>query len=152
LHRDALDAGMALGMVDPVDPDVLEASYRQLISGLDDRDRIVVIAETAGGVVGMAHLAISQAANARHRAEVQRVAVAGTSRGAGVGRRLMAALEEAAREEGLTLLWLTTHDRTDACVFYEAIGYSKLGVMPDYSSRPDGTLWPGAIYYRRLPK
>jgi GNAT superfamily N-acetyltransferase len=148
LHRDALDAGMALGMVEPVDSRALEASYRELIFGLDARERIVVVAETSEGIVGMAHLAISQAGNARHRAEVQRVAVAGTSRGAGVGRRLMAAVEEAARGEGLTLLWLTTHDETEACAFYERIGYTKLGVMPDYSRRPDGTLCPGAFFFR----
>ena len=39
---------------------------------------------------------------------------------------------------------------TDACAFYEAIGYTKLGVMPDYSRRPDGTLWPGAFYFKVL--
>jgi acetyltransferase len=47
-------------------------------------------------------------------------------------------------------LWLTTHDGTDACAFYEAIGYTKLGVMPEYSRRPDGTLWPGAFYFKVL--
>jgi acetyltransferase len=62
----------------------------------------------------------------------------------------MAALEAAALESRLTLLWLTTHDGTDACAFYEAIGYTKLGVMPEYSRRPDGTLWPGAFYFKVL--
>jgi hypothetical protein len=35
-------------------------------------------------------------------------------------------------------------------VFYEGIGYTKLGVMPNYSRRPDGTLWPGAFYFKDL--
>jgi acetyltransferase len=71
-------------------------------------------------------------------------------RGRGTGRQLMAALEVAALESRLTLLWLTTHDGTEACAFYEAIGYTKLGVMPEYSRRPDGTLWPGAFYFKVL--
>ena len=71
-------------------------------------------------------------------------------RGRGTGRQLMAALEAAALESRLTLLWLTTHDGTEACAFYEAIGYTKLGVMPEYSRRPDGTLWPGAFYFKVL--
>jgi acetyltransferase len=62
----------------------------------------------------------------------------------------MAAVEEVARDHRIMLLWLTTHDATDACVFYEAIGYTKLGVMPNYSRRPDGTLWPGAFYFKDL--
>jgi acetyltransferase len=98
----------------------------------------------------MAHVAPSLAANATHRAEVQRVAVAADARGMGIGRRLMTAVEAAAQERGLTLLWLTTHDDTEACAFYEALGYAKLGVMPNYSRRPDGTLSPGAFYFKDL--
>jgi len=49
-----------------------------------------------------------------------------------------------------TLLWLTTHEGTEAARFYEAIGYAELGVMPNYSRRPDGSLWPGVFYYRDL--
>jgi acetyltransferase len=62
----------------------------------------------------------------------------------------MGAIEEAALERGLTLLWLTTHDETDACAFYEAVGYVKLGVMPSYSLRPDGSLSPAAFYFKEL--
>ena len=47
---------------------------------------------------------------------------------------------------GITLLWLTTHDRTPACAFYERLGYERLGVMPAYSRRPSGELWPSAFY------
>ena len=100
----------------------------------------------------MAQLVFSGVGNAPHRAEVQRVAVADATRRTGVGRGLMRAVEARAKERGVTLLWLTTHDDTDACRFYEAIGYTKLGVMPNYSRRPDGTLWPGAFYFRELAK
>jgi len=62
----------------------------------------------------------------------------------------MCAVEEAALDRGLTLLWLTTHDATDACAFYEAIGYVRLGVMPSYSLRPDGTPTPAAFYFKEL--
>ena len=65
-------------------------------------------------------------------------------------RELMRALEATARTHGITLLWLTTHEGTPACAFYEALGYTFLGVMPDYSQRPDGELWPSAFYYRQL--
>jgi acetyltransferase len=125
----------------------LERLHRRAI---DDSDRVVLVSEHDGEVVAMAQLAPSLAANATHRAEVQRVAVAAAVRRLGVGRRLMAAVETAARERRLTLLWLTTHDGTEACAFYERLGYTKLGVMPNYSRRPDGTLWPGAFYFKDL--
>ena len=140
---------MALGLLGPLDPDMLTADYRATVAALDDR-RILVLAELDGAVVGTAQLARSVATNTKHRAEVQRVAVARAVRGRGIGRGLMAAVEDAARAAGLTLLWLTTHADADADRFYEAIGYTRLGVMPNYSRRPDGTLAPGVFFYREL--
>jgi acetyltransferase len=150
LHEDAFRAGMALGMLESIGHHQLVESYRALIAGLDERERVLVVAERDGRVVAMAQLARSSAMNADHRAEVQRVAVAADSRGDGLGRGLMDAVEAAARESGMTLLWLTTHDSSDACAFYEAIGYTRMGVMPDYSRRPDGTLAAAAFYFKEL--
>ena len=138
---------MALGAAPGTDLEGLERGHREALA---EPGRVVLVAELDGEVVGMAHLAPSGTANAPHRAEVQRVAVAARVRGQGLGRRLLASVEEAARERGLTLLWLTTHDGSDACAFYEAVGYTKLGVMPSYSLRPDGTLSPGAFYCKEL--
>jgi acetyltransferase len=151
VHQDALRSGMALGALDSMGRGVLERSYRDVVAALDDRDRLLLVAEEGEEVVGMAQLAFSGATNADHRAEVQRIGVAAEARGRGIGRQLMAAVEEEGRRRGVTLLWLTTHDDTDACLFYEAIGYTKLGAMPNYSRRPDGTLWPGAFYFKELP-
>jgi len=146
LHAEAMAAGMALGATAATD---LEALHE---AALADGGRVVLVAEEGEEVVGMAHLVPSGAANAAHRAEVQRVAVAERARGAGVGRRLMEAVEDAALNRGLTLLWLTTHDGSAACAFYEAVGYTKLGVMTDYSERPDGSLAPGAFYFKVLAR
>jgi acetyltransferase len=141
---------MALGALDSMGRGALQRSYRDVVASLDDRKRLLVVAEEEAEIVGMAQLAFSRATNANHRAEVQRVAVASDARGRGVGRQLMAAVEDAARDRGVTLLWLTTHEGTDACVFYETVGYSRMGSMPNYSRRPDGTLWPGAFYFKEL--
>jgi GNAT superfamily N-acetyltransferase len=142
--------GMALGADGRASVGTLTRSYAKLVAGLDDRARILLVAERDGELVGMAQLVCSGIGNAPHRAEVQRVAVADAVRRTGVGRELMVAVEATAAQRGITLLWLTTHDETDACRFYESIGYTKLGVMPSYSRRPDGTLWPGAFYFREL--
>jgi acetyltransferase len=142
-----MDAGMALGAAPGSGVEELAELHG---AALADPGRVVLVVESSGAVAGMAHIAPSTAANASHRAEVQRVAVAGGARGAGVGRRLLAAIEEAALERELTLLWLTTHDGVPACAFYEAVGYTKLGVMPAYSLRPDGSSAPGAFYYKEL--
>jgi ribosomal protein S18 acetylase RimI-like enzyme len=148
LHLEAHDGGMALGLLAPQDPDALADAYRTLVATLNELPRVLVVAEVDGRVVGMAQLAPSDAQNAAHRAEVQRVAVAADVRGKGIGRELMLAVEQESRVLGLTLLWLTTHDGTAAARFYEALGYTRLGVMPNYSRRPDGELAAGAFYFR----
>jgi len=150
LHEDAFRAGMALGTLESIGRDGLERSYREAVAALDDRDRALVVVEEDGQILGMAQLARSGAMNADHRAEVQRVAVADAARGRGVGRELMGGIESTAGELGITLLWLTTHEGSEACAFYEALGYAKMGVMPAYSRRPDGSLSPGAFYYKEL--
>ena len=150
LHLEAHDDGMALGLLAPQDADSLADAYRALVATLHELPRILLVAELDGAIVGMAQLAPSDAQNAAHRGEVQRVAVAADARGRGVGRELMLAVEREARLHGLTLLWLTTHDGTAAARFYEALGYTRLGVMPNYSRRPDGELAPGAFYYRTV--
>ncbi|CAN5339647.1 hypothetical protein BH18ACT12_BH18ACT12_04790 [soil metagenome] len=121
-----------------------------MVTRLDDRERLLLVAEQDGKLVGMAQVVFSGVGNAGHRTEIQRVAVGEAARGAGIGARLMRAVEETAVRRGVTLLWLTTHDDAAACGFYEAIGYTKLGVMPNSSRRPDGTLWPGAFYFREF--
>ena len=140
---------MALGVLESMRSG-LRRAYHAAVASLDERERLLVVAEDDDVVVGMAQLAFSGAANAAHRAEVQRVGVAASARGRGIGRELMTAVERAALEHDVTLLWLTTHDGTEACSFYEAVGYTRLGVMPNYSRRPDGTLWTAAFYFKDL--
>jgi ribosomal protein S18 acetylase RimI-like enzyme len=138
---------MALGLLAPLDDARVAERYARDVT-VDGR--VVLAAELDGEVVGMGQVAFDDAENGRHRAEIQRVAVASGARGSGVGRELMRALEDAARERGITLVWLTTHDETDATRFYESIGYTKLGVIPNWARTPDGALAANAFYYRDL--
>jgi acetyltransferase len=141
---------MALGALDTMGRSALERWYHRVVAGLEVYERVMVVAEEGDRLLGMAQLVFSGATNADHRAEVQRVGVRNDVRGRGIGRGLMAEIDQVAREQHVTLLWLTTHADTEACAFYEAVGYTQMGTMPNYSRRPDGTLWPGAFYFREL--
>jgi ribosomal protein S18 acetylase RimI-like enzyme len=150
LHVDAIRSGAAMGFVEPLDPADLARHWRETAAELDGGERVLLAAWLDGSLVGTAQLERSAPRNARHRGEVQRVAVASSARGRGVGRALMEAVEAEARAAGLELLYLTTHDDIGASRFYERIGWTKLGVVPRYSARPDGSLAPGAFFYRVL--
>lgn len=147
LLREAVDAGMALGQLAAVDT---ERAFAEMIDALEPGERLLFGAFVDEELVGTAQLERARPANSRHRAEVTRVVVRADAQRQGVGRELMRALEAAAAALGITLLWLTTHDGTPACAFYERLGYVRLGVVPDYSRRPGGELWPSAFYFRLL--
>jgi GNAT superfamily N-acetyltransferase len=85
-----------------------------------------------------------------HRAEIQRLAVRTDRRGSGIGAALLEAAAERARAAGIRLLWLTTHAETDSDGFYVRRGWTRVGVIPGYSVRPDGTLADNAFFYRSL--
>ena len=148
---DAVASGMALGFLAPFTLDDARRAWHAMRSQLGD-DHVLFGALEGRRLVGTAQLVVSEAANSRHRAEVAKVAVAAEDRGQGIGSRLMEAVEAYAVARDVTLLWLTTHADTPAARFYERRGYVLLGEMPDYSRQSDGTLWPGAFYYRALER
>ncbi|WP_423919264.1 GNAT family N-acetyltransferase [Frigoribacterium sp. 2-23] len=88
----------------------------------------VLVVDDAGQAFGHAVLH-----DRRGEWEVKRVIVDGSQRGRGVGRLLMEALEDIAREGGAHRLVLQTGDRQpDAVALYEKIGYTRIPVYEPY--------------------
>lgn len=89
----------------------------------------VAVAELDGTVVGLAHLQVSPALeHDRPAAKVGALVVDDSSRRRGVGKALVAAMEEEARSRGCGLFYLTTSEgRGDAHAFYEQMGLQQTG-------------------------
>jgi len=150
LLLDAHAAGMALGLAGPLTAAHAREVWLETAAKLDPSRRVLLVAREDGRVVGTVQVVRAEAENGAHRAEVQRLGVLAAARGRGIGRQLLEAAVERARSLGLRLLWLTTHADTGSDRFYEVVGWSRLGAMPAYSARPDGTLADGAFYYFEL--
>ena len=140
--------------VDPADPDVarcLRAYFTELseraATGLDPR------AETPSaedmrpphGKVLLAYLhgeAIACAGLKHHAggmSEVKRMWVDPSARGLGLGRRMLGAVEDLARSEGVTRLRLDTNEHlTEAIAMYRSAGYLEI---PRYTDEPFATHW-----------
>ena len=141
---------MALGLAAPLSLDGARAAYADAAARLAPGERLLLAAFDGGELVGAVQLNRSDAGNGRHRAEVRRLVVRADRRGAGVGRALMEAAVDAARDLGLRLLWLSTHEGTDADRVYERLGWMRAGVIPDYAELPNGELSGNAFYFLRL--
>jgi GNAT superfamily N-acetyltransferase len=150
LLLDAHASNMSLGLPGPLTDVRAREVWHETAALLDPERRVLLAARTDGAVVGTVQIARADAENGRHRAEVQRLAVRTSARGEGIGRALMEAAVERARAMGLRLLWLTTHTDTGSDRFYAAVGWTRLGTLPQYSERPDGTLAGAAFYYLEL--
>jgi GNAT superfamily N-acetyltransferase len=147
LLLDAHGSGMALGLAAPLTRERAKAEWLRLAGEADGETRLVLAALDGDEVVGAVSLARARAENGGHRAEVQRLAVRGDRRGGGVGGALLDAVVERARGLGLELLWLTTHADTPSDAFYVRRGWTRVGVVPKWSGRPDGELTANAFFY-----
>jgi GNAT superfamily N-acetyltransferase len=150
LLTDAVAHGASVGFVRPFTAADAEAWWRSLSGEVTAGRLIVLVARAERRVVGTAQLRLAQLPNARHRAEVAKVLVETTLHGRGIGRALMAAVEDVARGEARTLLYLDTETGSDAERFYDALGWTRIGRIPGYAENPGGGLRPTSIYYKEV--
>ncbi|KAI1338670.1 acyl-CoA N-acyltransferase [Xylariaceae sp. FL0016] len=123
---------------------------------LDPATPTFVARESRGGVVrGFVQLVRSlsapcvprgeEATAAAAQAELRRLYVDAEAHGRGIGKKLIAAVEAQAREEGFGQLWLTVwEENLGAQRLYERLGYKQVGTM-DFATgscvQTDLVLW-----------
>ena len=62
----------------------------------------------------------------------------------------MAVVETTARKAGKTLLVLDTVTGDSAERLYQRMGWTRLGVIPNYALYPDGRLCDTTVFYKDL--
>ncbi len=149
---DAVRHGASVGFVLPLADGEVEDYWRKVCADVAAGQRLLFAAfDEAGRLVGSAQLVLEPRANGRHRAEVQKVMVLASHRGREIGAALMARIEAEAHARGRLLLYLDTSvGESGATRFYDRLGYTFVGGIPDFAANPDGNLAPNAIYYKRL--
>ncbi len=65
-------------------------------------------------------------------------------------RALMERAEAEARAEGKTLLVLDAVTGGDAARLYDRLGWTTVGVIPDYALYPDGRLCDTTVFWKRI--
>lgn len=147
---DTVDSGAAVSFMQPLAADVAEAWWRGTLASPHPR-AVFLVARDPEGIVGTVQLQPAWAPNQPHRAELCKLMVHRRARGLGLGRALMEAAEAAGREAGFALLTLDGKRGGVAEQLYVKMGWTRVGVIPDFARDPDDKAWHDTvIFYKRL--
>jgi acetyltransferase len=147
---DAVDSGAAVSFLAPLTLDRAEAWWRRTIAA-SHTNAIFLVARDAHGIVGTVQLHPAWAPNQPHRADVAKLIVHSRARRAGLGRRLMESIENAARQSGFTLLTLDAKQGGAAEQLYRDMGWTVVGTIPRYAVDTDGKTPHGTVvFYKDL--
>jgi GNAT superfamily N-acetyltransferase len=146
---DCVEGGASVSFMLPMARETALSFWRKVADGVARGERTLLVAEDEEGIVGTVQLITDMPENQPHRADVAKLLVHRRARGAGIGRRLMEAVEDAAREQGRRVLVLDTASGT-AERLYERLGWQRVGVVPDYALMPDGELCATTFFYKHV--
>ena len=147
---DVVDGGASVSYLPPMDRALARRFWEGVIGTIGGGDRILLAADNGAGLLGTVQLDLCRMPNQPHRAEVMKLLVHRRARRLGLGRRLMAALEDEARSAGRTLITLDTWTGSAAELLYRSLGYQLAGVIPRFALTASGTLEPTSIMYKEL--
>ena len=149
---DCVEGGASVSFMAPLTRERADAFWRGVADGVVAGDRLLVVAEDvrSGEIVGTVQVIFAGPENQPHRGDVAKMLVRRSARRLGLGARLMRAAEDAALAAGRTLLVLDTVTGGDAERLYQRLGWTRVGVVPDYALWPDGRLCDTTFFYKRL--
>jgi GNAT superfamily N-acetyltransferase len=149
---DCVEGGASVSFMAPLTRERADAFWRRVAQGIAAGDRLLVVAEdrSSGEIAGTVQVVFAAPENQPHRGDVAKMLVRRSARRQGLGARLMRAAEEAALAAGRTVLVLDTVTGSEAERLYQRMGWTRVGVVPDYALWPDGRLCDTTFFYKRL--
>ncbi|RYF27032.1 MAG: GNAT family N-acetyltransferase [Comamonadaceae bacterium] len=148
---DCVEGGASVSFMAPLPRAKALDFWRGVAEGVARNERVLLVAQDAAGtIVGTAQLITAMPDNQPHRADVAKMLVHRQARRQGVAQQLMAAVDDAARAQGKTVLVLDTATGGDAERLYQRAGWQRVGVVPDYALMPDGAMCSTTLFYKRV--
>jgi GNAT superfamily N-acetyltransferase len=147
---DCVEGGASVSFMLPMTQEKADAFWTGVAEGVAAGDRVVLVAEEGGEVVGTVQVVLRQPENQPHRADISKMLVHRKARKRGVGAALMLAAEEAARRAGKTVLVLDTVTGSDGERLYARLGWQRVGVIPNYALWPQGGLCDTTYFHKQI--
>jgi GNAT superfamily N-acetyltransferase len=146
---DCVEGGDSIGFMLPMTRTKAQAYWRDAAASAQRGERVVLVAEQAGAIVGTVSVVWAPMENQPHRADVAKMQVHRRARRQGIGKLLLEAAERVAAAAGRTVLVLDTSSR-DAERLYVRGGWQRCGVIPNYALMPDGAFCDTTVFYKQL--
>ena len=143
-------ANGSVGFMHPLSLADARAFWSQALASAMRDERVVLGVWLDGALVGTGTVVLAMAPSQPHRAELTKVMTALSVRGTGIGAALVAALEQAARDAGKSLLTLDASVIEGATTFYRRLGYHSVGDIPGYAYKPLGGLGATRVFWKSL--
>lgn len=124
--------------------------WRNQLPGIASGERRLFVGDNGVRLVATVLLMFAEQPNQPHRAEVGKMLVRASERRQGLGRRLLEAVEQAARDAGRTLLMLDTETGSAGDRLYRSCGWIEYGRVPGHALRPEGRLAETTFFYKQL--
>jgi ribosomal protein S18 acetylase RimI-like enzyme len=145
-----VDDGASIGFLPPLAAAEAGVYWQGVEEAVRAQQRILWVAQQHEQIVGSVQLDLVAKPNGAHRAEVMKLIVHPGHRRQGIARALMTALEEQARAAGRTTLVLDTREGDPSERLYRSLGYTCIGVIPQYCISAGGSLDGSAFYYKLI--
>ncbi|MBO9411928.1 MULTISPECIES: N-acetyltransferase [unclassified Ruegeria] len=144
--------GASVGFILPFPPEQARAYWLNHVwSGVAGNELDLFAVRNAQHVLGTVQLIPAKMPNQPHRADVAKLLVHPNARRQGLGRALMAALEERAAQLGRNVLVLDTRSSDPSLRLYQSLGFQIAGEIPNYCRNPfDDRLEPTTFMYKNL--
>jgi GNAT superfamily N-acetyltransferase len=149
LH-DCVDGGASVSYMAPFSRADARAAFDGFAGEVGARRRLLLAAFEGDRLIGTVQVLLAFPPNQPHRGEIAKLLVHRRARNRGVAQRLMERAEAEARAEGKTLLVLDTVTGDPAERLYTRLGWTMVGVIPNFALYPDGRRCATTFFWKAL--
>ena len=149
LH-DCVAGGASVSYMEPFSQEDARSAFEGFVAEAEQGRRLILAAFAEGRLVGTVQVILTLPPNQPHRGEIAKLLVHRSARGRGIARQLMDSAEAEARAEGKTLLVLDAVTGGDAARLYDRLGWTTVGVIPNYALYPDGRPCDTTYFWKAL--
>jgi ribosomal protein S18 acetylase RimI-like enzyme len=147
---DCVDGGASVSYLAPFSHADGRAVFEGWAAEVDQGRRVILAAFAGAELVGTVQVILAVPPNQPHRGEIAKLLVHRSARRQGVAQLLMEHAESEARAEGKTLLVLDTVTGDNAERLYTRLGWTRVGVIPNYALFPDGRPCDTTVFWKAL--